>query len=374
MTELYVDPGHRIPDEDWAGIVHRAQEIREQADSEKAGGASSPAGKIIDLRGRSNKHSGVSGIPTQLLVLHSAECPLRGGYALSLTEWAITSGVIASWQRFIDPFHRVYMIEDDYAAWHASEANPMSIGWEQAGYARFSRAEWTTPDGMLQMESLAYDMAQVAKRDGIPPVWLTTAQVTAITTYGDRKTKGFCLHRQIDPESRTDPGDGYPYELLMAKIKRYMGLPAIAPAGTTAIKPNVPAKESEVPLHKRVSSKSGHTRLAKGQAWFLKDKTGNTNENYAPLGAGSYDIDLFVQGTGLPTGETITVKFMLVAGAKRSGYYSQEIHGSADGSYAGRARFKMPIGGGGRIEASVTSSKESAYIDLYAADVYAWKA
>ncbi len=124
------------------------------------------------------------------------------------------------------------MIDDQYAAWHASEANPLSIGWEQAGYARYSYADWTTPDGMLQMESLAYDMAQVALRDGIPPVWLTTEQVTAITTYGDRATKGFCCHRQIDPESRTDPGNGYPYALLMQKIRGYMGSGTITPQGT----------------------------------------------------------------------------------------------------------------------------------------------
>lgn len=223
MTEtLYVDPGHRLPDEDWAEVVRRAEEIAKEAAENKTGGAASPAGPVVDLRGQSNKHSGVSGLPTQLLVLHSAECPLRAGYALSLTEWAIRSTVIASWHRFIGSDARVYMIDDQYAAWHASEANPKSIGWEQGGYARYSREEWTTPDGMLQMESLAYDMAEVAVRDGIPAVWLTTDQVTAVTTYGDTTTKGFCLHRQIDPETRTDPGDNYPYELLMAKIRIYM--------------------------------------------------------------------------------------------------------------------------------------------------------
>lgn len=240
--ELYVDPHHRVPDEEWPEVVRRAETILELALQAKTGGYASPAGPVIDMRGRSNKHSGVSGIPTQLLVLHSAECPLRGGYAQSLTEWAITSAVVASWQRFIDPIARVYMIDDMYAAWHASEANPMSIGWEQAGYARFSTAEWCTPDGMLQMESLAYDMAQVALRDGIPPVWLTTAQVTAVTTYGDRSTKGFCSHRQIDPESRTDPGNGYPYDLLMSKIKGYMGL-NLANTGTTT--PSTPAAKDK---------------------------------------------------------------------------------------------------------------------------------
>lgn len=233
MTQtLYVDPAHRIPDEDWAAVVRRAEEIAREAAENRTGGAAPIAGPVIDMRGRSNKHSGVSGAPTQLLVLHSAECPLMPGYAQSLTEWAITSTVVASWHRFIGPDSRVYMIPDNLAAWHASEANPMSIGWEQAGYARYTRADWVSPNGMLQMESLAYDMAQVALAEGIPPVWLTTEQVTAITTYGDRTTKGFCLHRQIDPETRTDPGDGYPYELLMAKIRSYMGI-SINPQGLT---------------------------------------------------------------------------------------------------------------------------------------------
>lgn len=233
---LYVDPGHRIPDDEWGAVVRRAEEIAREAAANKTGGASPIAAPVLDMRGRSNKHSGVSGIATQLLVLHSAECPLRGGYAQSLTEWAITSTVVASWHRFVDPIARVYMMDDSVAAWHASEANPMSIGWEQAGYARYTRAEWMTPDGLLQLNSLAYDMAQVALRDGIPPVWLTTDQVTAITTHGDRATKGFCLHRQIDPETRTDPGDNYPYDLLMTRIREFMGL-TIAPAGATETTP-----------------------------------------------------------------------------------------------------------------------------------------
>lgn len=173
---------------------------------------------------RSGKFSPVSGIPTQLLVLHSAECPLRGGFAQSLTEWASSvypKAPEASWQRFVDPIARVRFIPDNLGAWHASEANPMSIGWEQAGYARFTRAEWLTPDGLKQLDNLAYDMAEVALRDGIPPVWLTNAQVNAVTA-GNRNLRGFCTHRQIDPDRRTDPGDGYPYDLLMARVVAYM--------------------------------------------------------------------------------------------------------------------------------------------------------
>jgi hypothetical protein len=172
------------------------------------------------------KHSGVSGIPTQLLVLHSGESPLRGGYAQSLTSWANiplnAGGPEASWHWFVDPIAIVSMVDPNNAAWHASEANPMSEGFEQAGYARLSRAEWLTPEGVKQMDNLAWLMAQRAKANGIPPVWLTTAQVEAVTKHGNRTIKGFCLHRQIDPETRTDPGDGYPYDLLMAKVKAYI--------------------------------------------------------------------------------------------------------------------------------------------------------
>jgi hypothetical protein len=185
------------------------------------------------------KQSGISGIPTQLMVLHSGECPLRGGYAQSLTQWGnvplAQGGPEASWHWFVDPIAIVSMVDPQFAAWHASEANPMSEGFEQGGYARFTRAEWLTAEGVKQMDNLAWIMAQRAKANGIPAVWLTTDQVTAVTTYGNRTIKGFCLHRQIDPETRTDPGDGYPYDLLMAKVKAYMS--GAATAQSTATKP-----------------------------------------------------------------------------------------------------------------------------------------
>lgn len=235
-----VAPGHRVPDEEWAGVVADAALYAAESgwtDPEEPPGllrrlvASVTPRKmapIVDWTGRgaaSGKYFPVSGIPTQLLVLHSAECPLAAGYAQSLTNWALQPGYPqASWHRFVDPGARVRMIDDSLGAWHASEANPLSIGWEQAGYARFTRAEWTTAAGMLQLEALALDMAEVAKRDGIPARWLSNAEVRAVLDGGNRSIKGFCTHRQIDPETRTDPGDGYPFDLLMAAIKRHLAV------------------------------------------------------------------------------------------------------------------------------------------------------
>lgn len=170
----------------------------------------------------SSKHSGVSGLPTQLLVLHSAESPLRGGYAQSLTNWANGPGVEASWQWFVDPIAIVSMVDPQHSAWHATWANSLSEGFEQAGYARFSYAEWTTAEGMKQMDNLAWLMADRCKANGIPARWLTTAEVNAIRA-GNRSIKGICTHAQVDPASRTDPGGGYPYDMLMGKIHEYMG-------------------------------------------------------------------------------------------------------------------------------------------------------
>lgn len=248
----YVSPGHRLSDEDWAKVVARAAEVRAELAAEAAGGAAGPGGIVVDLTARSiasKKYFPVSGIPTQLLVVHSAECPLQAGYAISLTEWfsatVYPQAPIASWQRFVDPVYRVRAVPDELGAWHASEANPLSIGWEQSGYARFSREEWLTPDGRAQLELLAFDMAEVALRDGIPPRWLTTAEVREVLDNGNRNIKGLCFHRQIDPETRTDPGNGYPADLLLERIKAYMGGEQLA-AMSTSITPDPVEEENDM--------------------------------------------------------------------------------------------------------------------------------
>lgn len=200
---------------------------------------------LIDMRAGAVKHSGNSGRPTQLHVLHSGETPLRRGYAVSLTEWSRDSAVQASWQFWAGPEGVVEYIPSELAAWQAGWANPISKGWEQSGYARFSRAEWTTPDGMAQLENLAWHMAREMKHDGIPLVWLTTAQVQNIVFNGDTRTKGLCIHAQIDPARRTDPGKNYPFDLLTERIAAHLGTTPTAPPAPTPA-PSVP-KTNYVP-------------------------------------------------------------------------------------------------------------------------------
>jgi hypothetical protein len=243
--------GHRIPDDQWEKIVADAErfaaepapeperiELEDQEPGQDVGGRPRAAGPrtiaqippLLDwtAKGRaSGKYFPVSGIPTQLIVFHSMEAPLANGYAQSVTSWASPSlaagGPEASWHRSYGPDYRIHFVPDELGAWHASEANPLSIGLEQTGYAGYTRAQWTTPEGLRMLEGVGYDVAQICKRDGIPARWLTTAEVRAVLDGGNRTIKGFCFHRQIDPETRTDPGNGYPADLALAAVKRYLG-------------------------------------------------------------------------------------------------------------------------------------------------------
>lgn len=318
-----------------------------------------------------DKHSGKR-THTQMLVVHSIESPLANGYAVSMAQnwlgrWYDGDGALieASANVIVSPDTLVRSVHTDYAAWHASWANSLSVGYEQAGYAAFTRAQWLTPLGRNQIDRLAREMAEDAKLYDIPLVWLTRAQVNAIAA-GDRTIKGLVTHAVIDPSNRTDPGNQYPYDVLLDTIKRYSG---ISPAITT--KPVI-KEASEMPKYKRVGTGKVPIQLGQGAEWFLKDKAGKLNENYGVNGFGHYSIDLFVQGTGLPAGETITVKFWIVpTGGARSAHFEQEIHGSADGTFRGTARFSMPILKASRIEASVKATT-AAKLTHYAADVTTW--
>lgn len=177
------------------------------------------------------KHSGKR-THTQMLVVHSIESPLTAGYATSVTDnwlgrWYDGNGALieASSNVVCGPDTLVRSVHTDYAAWHASWANSLSIGYEQTGYAAYTRTQWLTGPGKDQVDRLAREMAMDAKAYGIPLVWLTQTQVNAIAS-GNRTIKGLVTHSVIDPSNRTDPGSQYPYDILLDTIRAYSGAPA----------------------------------------------------------------------------------------------------------------------------------------------------
>lgn len=181
---------------------------------------------------------------TQMLVVHSAETPLAAGYAASVTSnWLNRADVEASINAFFGPDTTVRSVNTDYAAWHATWANAVSVGYEFTGYAALTRTQWLTDAGKTMLDRAGREMAEDAKLYGIPLRYLTTAEVNQIAN-GNTTIKGIATHRQIDPVNRTDPGDGFPYDVLLASIRKYAGgnsaTPTTKPQGSTKPTP-IPA-------------------------------------------------------------------------------------------------------------------------------------
>lgn len=184
----------------------------------------------------SQKHSGKRQ-HTLMLTVHSAETPLEPGYAQSVTQnWLNRPDVEASINAFAGPDTLVRSVHTDYAAWHASWANSLTVGYEMTGYAAFSRAQWLTPNGQNMIDRLAREMAMDAKIYGIPLRWLSNDEVNQIRN-GNRSIKGLATHAQIDPANRTDPGAGFPYDVLMACIRVYSGVAVTTPTVPPVVPP-----------------------------------------------------------------------------------------------------------------------------------------
>lgn len=186
----------------------------------------------------SGKNSGARAY-TLMLVVHSAETPLARGYASSVTSnWLNRPDVEASIHVFAGPETLVRSVNTAMAAWHATWANSLSVGYEQTGYAALNRSQWLTDLGKNMIDRLAREMAEDARIYGIPLRWLSDSEVNAIAN-GNRSIKGLATHRQIDPINRTDPGDGYPYDVLLASIRKYAGVPTKPQGGDVTTIPSL---------------------------------------------------------------------------------------------------------------------------------------
>lgn len=157
-----------------------------------------------------------------LQVVHSAETPLKAGYAKSIAEnWFGTSRAGTSANFMVDPVEIVRMLSDNVVAYAVGpKANGFTLNWEQAGYAHFTRAEWTTADGMAQMDLLAAGLRERGLANGIPLRWASDNDIRA-AAHG--VPGGVCFHddirRVLGGTDHHDPQPNYPRDLLMARVQ-----------------------------------------------------------------------------------------------------------------------------------------------------------
>ena len=176
---------------------------------------------VVDRFVQALSHGGAMR-PT-LQVVHSAETPLRAGYAKSIAEnWFGARGAggkpkaSTSAHFMVDPVELVRLLSDNVVSYAVGpKANGFTLNWEQAGYARFSRAEWTTDDGMAQMRRLGAGLRERGEANGIPLRWASDQD---IRNAARGIPGGICFHddirRVLGGTTHTDPLPNYPRDLL----------------------------------------------------------------------------------------------------------------------------------------------------------------
>ena len=114
----------------------------------------------------------------------------------------------------VDDDSIVQCVRDKDIAFHAPGVNRRSIGIEQAGYAKQTRAEWLDPYGQRMLRLVARLAAAKCKQYDVPLVWLTPADLLA----GKR---GICEHLDVtaaypkEGHGHTDCGQGYPKDVVL---------------------------------------------------------------------------------------------------------------------------------------------------------------
>lgn len=94
--------------------------------------------------------------------------------------------------------------------------NTVGIGVEIVGLAEWARDRWLASVDFVKLGKV---LAVVARAHGIPPQWLTVAQLKASS-----QTKGFYTHNDTrlawGGTTHTDPGPGFPKDVLLGEVKK----------------------------------------------------------------------------------------------------------------------------------------------------------
>lgn len=114
--------------------------------------------------------------------------------------------------------------DDDYQPWSVGQpGNRLGFHVSAIGKARRTREQWLSRP--KQLESLARWAADLHTRYGLPLRWLTVEEVRA------QRVKGFTSHavywqalgRVRGMDVRTDPGEGFPHDVVLARAAEIAG-------------------------------------------------------------------------------------------------------------------------------------------------------
>jgi hypothetical protein len=246
------DSGHLVPAEEWEQIRRmagqQAERIRrglapaEDNRPDTRLGSRFGTGLALTLAGTvlAPSHGPGRGRPT-FGVFHTMETPLAAGYAASLSRYA-AGGPGTSWHYGVDPAETWGVLPDTVVGWHVGNANPRSLGLEQSGRAAMTRAEWMTDTAMAQHHRSAEVVRHARDEYGIGMFLMSDQQLR--DAHAGKIVGGWVTHDQcrrvIGGTTHTDPGGGWPADVVLALAAGTVPAPAPAPRPAPAGVPKPP--------------------------------------------------------------------------------------------------------------------------------------
>jgi N-acetyl-anhydromuramyl-L-alanine amidase AmpD len=158
--------------------------------------------------------------PIDVLVIHTMESPEKPDTAEDVARWfAGPTAPRASAHYCIDSNTIVQCVRDSDVAWHAPGANHNGLGFEHAGCAAQTAADWEDPYSSSCLELSAQLAAQKCAEHGIPVVWLDVDDLRA----GKRGITG---HVQVSDafkrSDHRDPGTHFPVDEYLALVNAHL--------------------------------------------------------------------------------------------------------------------------------------------------------
>ena len=165
----------------------------------------------------------------QAMVIHATDGSEGRNVAANVCHWWDQPAAGGNAHRVYDASSIYRYVADERAAWHASQANHWSLGYEFCGKAGQTAAQWLDDVSLATLRIGAEDMARDAVTYGVDIRWLTDEELLAIHA-GDESITGVTDHATIDkvwPKrsgGHWDPGPGWPMLDFMIALRGYVEL------------------------------------------------------------------------------------------------------------------------------------------------------
>ncbi len=241
------------------------------------------------------RHYGGYRTQKKLLVVH---CTANTASARDEAGYAQRRPDSVSSHYYVDDRELVQSLNTDLVAWHAgnTEGNNGGIGYEFTGHVTWSRSRWLAdPD---DIHAAARQMARECRHWDIPARWLTVAQLRA-------GAKGLTTHddvRRAWGGSHTDPGPGFPRDVLLDAVKRALLGDDDMPIRTALGK----AKEQTLPWNEWTMIRWDREHRDQEDLHADGDFPG-----YVPEISSWVDAQAYLHVTGLRPGDSYQIQYQL---------------------------------------------------------------